>query len=290
MAKPMQTSQSCLGIIACGGKMPIVAAKAAQNSGRPIHIIAIEEAASKEVESFPHSWVNLGEIGRLLKLLRKNECQQLVILGNLQRPDISGLRIDIGGLVNLPRILKILVGGDNSLLSGIVNFFDSKGFEVVGVQDIATDLLVGAGPMGRHKPGKKDLKDIEIGLKVVTTLGALDVGQGAVVATQYVLAVEAAEGTDQMLDRCKDLRQWGDDKKGKRSGVLIKCAKPGQEKRIDLPTVGPQTVRGVIKAGLRGIALAANNVLVMDRDELIQLADEAGIFIIGVEASPSTDQ
>ncbi len=289
MAETQHKSPAGLGIIACGGNMPLVVAKAAQDVGRPVHIVAIEGAASKGVEAFPHSWVQLSKIGRLLKLLRENNCHQLVIVGAMKRPDYSRLRPDFGAIINLPTILKITVGGDNLILSVIVNFFDKKGFEVVGAQDIAKDLLVGVGPMGRHRPNKIDLKDIEIGLNVVEKLGALDVGQGAVVASQYVLAVEAAEGTDQMLDRCKDLRQSGARKKGKRSGVLVKCPKPNQERRIDLPTVGPQTVRGVVDAGLKGIALAANNVLVIDRDELIQLADEAGIFIFGVVAKDSSD-
>jgi len=289
MAKPKQKSPAGLGIIACGGSMPLLVAKAAQDAGQPVHIIAIREAASKDVESFPHSWVTLGKLGQLLKILRKNECHQLVIVGTMKRPDLSSIRLDLGSIANLPTLLNLTVGGDDSVLSAIVNFFEGKGFEVVGAQEIANDLLVNTGPVGRHRPGKKDLKDIELGLKVVTALGALDVGQGAVVASQYVLAVEAAEGTDQMLARCKDLRQWGVEKKSKRSGALIKCAKPGQERRIDLPTVGPQTVRGAIEAGLAGIALAANNVLIIDREEMIQLADEAGIFIIGVEANPSTD-
>ncbi len=264
--------------------MPLEVARAAEDTGLPVHIIAIEGAASKGVEAFPHSWVQLSKIGRMLKLLRENNCQQLVIVGAMKRPDYARLRPDFGAIINLPTILNLTVGGDNSILSVIVNFFDKKGFEVVGAQDIAKDLLVGVGPMGRHRPNKKDLRDIQTGLNVVEKLGALDVGQAAVVASQYVLAVEAAEGTDLMLDRCRDLRQSGSRKVGKQSGVLVKGPKPGQERRIDLPTVGPQTVRKAAEAGLKGIALAANNVLVIDRDEVVKLADDAGIFIFGVEA------
>lgn len=269
--------------------MPISVAKAAEAAGRPIHVIALHDTAHKDIEAFPHTWVKLGEVGRVLKILKNNDCKQLVIVGGIRRPDFSTIKFDMGVFANLPAILNLTVGGDNSVLTAIVSFFDKKGFEVVGAHEVASELLVESGLLGQHRPSKKDLKDIEIGLNVVTALGALDVGQCAVVASQYVLAVEAAEGTDQMLVRCKDLRQWGVEKKNKRSGVLIKCAKPGQERRIDLPTVGPQTVRGAIEAGLAGMALAANNVLMIDREEMIQLADEAGIFIIGVEASPSTD-
>jgi hypothetical protein len=289
MAKTKQTLPAGLGIIAGSGSMPISVAKAAEAAGRPIHVIALHDTAHKDIEAFPHTWVKLGEVGRVLKILKNNDCKQLVIVGGIRRPDFSTIKFDMGVFANLPAILNLTVGGDNSVLTAIVSFFDKKGFEVVGAHEVASELLVESGLLGQHRPSKKDLKDIEIGLNVVTALGALDVGQCAVVASQYVLAVEAAEGTDQMLVRCKDLRQWGVEKKNKRSGVLIKCAKPGQERRIDLPTVGPQTVRGAIEAGLAGMALAANNVLMIDREEMIQLADEAGIFIIGVEASPSAD-
>lgn len=289
MAKTKQTQPAGLGIIAGSGSMPISVAKAAEAAGRPIHVIALHDTAHKDIEAFPHTWVKLGEVGRVLKILKNNDCKQLVIVGGIRRPDFSTIKFDMGVFANLPAILNLTVGGDNSVLTAIVSFFDKKGFEVVGAHEVASELLVESGLLGQHRPSKKDLKDIEIGLNVVTALGALDVGQCAVVASQYVLAVEAAEGTDQMLVRCKDLRQWGVEKKNKRSGVLIKCAKPGQERRIDLPTVGPQTVRGAIEAGLAGMALAANNVLMIDREEMIQLADEAGIFIIGVEASPSAD-
>ena len=263
--------------------MPISVALAAEAAGRKVHIVALHDTTHKDVEQFSHTWISLGEIGRMLKVLKSNDCKQLAIVGGVHRPDFSTLKIDIGVLTNLPVILNLTSGGDNSILTSIVTFFEKKGFEVVGAHEIARDLLVESGPLGRHRPDKKDLKDIAIGLKVVTRLGEMDVGQAAVVASEYVLAVEAAEGTDRMLARCKDLRQWGRDRKNKRIGVFIKCAKPGQERRIDLPAIGPQTVRGAIDAGLSGLALAVDDVMLVDREELVELADEAGLFIVGVD-------
>lgn len=176
-----------------------------------------------------------------------------------------------------------LLGGDNSVLTGIIGFFESKGFKVVGAHEIAPDLIAGKGVFSKRRPGKTDRADIAIGLEVIAALGPLDVGQATVVAHKYVLAVEAAEGTDKMIERCKDLNKWGKSGRRKRSGVLVKCAKPGQERRIDLPTVGPETIRHASQAGLAGIAIAANDVLIVDRERFIKAANDAGLFVVGVE-------
>lgn len=283
MAKPTHTQAAGLGIIAGGGSMPISVAQAAASAGRPIHIFGISGAADRAIESFPHSWINFGHIGKILSISRAKNLHEMVIVGAVRRPNFRDLRPDFGALVNLPSLLGWTVGGDNSVLAGIIGFFESKGFTVVGAHDIAPKLLAGQEVFTRRKPGKTDRADIAIGLRVVNALGALDVGQAAVVAHQYVLAVEAAEGTDQMLSRCKRLNKWGESGARKRSGVLVKCAKPGQERRIDLPTVGPDTVRRAAEAGLAGIAIAANDVLIVNRDEFIQSANEAGLFVVGVE-------
>lgn len=282
----MPTQPRCpgLSIIAGGGDMPLAVARAAQASGRELHVFAITGAADQGVEAFPHSWINFGHIGRILSVSRAKNCRELVIVGAVRRPRLRDLRIDFGALVNLPSLFGWTVGGDNSVLTGIIHFFESKGFTVVGAHDIAPELIAGQEIFTRRKPGKTDNADISIGLKVIAALGALDVGQAAVVAHQYVLAVEAAEGTDRMLERCKDLNKWWKGGRSKRSGVLVKCAKPGQERRIDLPTVGPDTVRLAAAAGLSGIAIAANDVLVVNRDEFIRAADDAGLFVIGVKA------
>jgi len=282
MTKLTNIQTGGLSIIAGGGEMPLSVAQAATSAGRPIHIFGISGSADHGIEQFPHSWINFGHIGKILSVSRAKNLNEMVIVGAVKRPAFRDLRIDFGALLNLPSLFGWTVGGDNSVLAGIIGFFESKGFTVVGAHEIAPKLLAGQEIFTRRKPGKVDKADIAIGLNVVSALGALDVGQAAVVSHQYVLAVEAAEGTDQMLRRCESLNRRGDYKKGKRSGVLIKCAKPGQERRIDLPTVGPDTVRLAAEAGLSGIAIAANDVLIVNRDEFIQTANEAGLFVVGV--------
>ena len=283
MARSQHSHPAGLSIIAGGGDMPIAVARAAREKGRPLHIFGITGAANPAIEDYPHNWINFGHIGKILSVSKTKDCRELVIVGAVKRPRLTDLRIDFGALINLPSLLGWTVGGDNSVLSGIIKFFESKGFTVVGAHEIAPDLLAGQELYTKRKPGKADTADISVGLKVINALGALDVGQAAVVANRYVLAVEAAEGTDRMLERCADLNRWW--KRGRRSGVLIKCAKPGQERRIDLPTVGPDTIKRAAEAGLAGIAIAANDVLIVNREEFIQSANAAGLFVVGVDAS-----
>lgn len=268
--------------------MPISVAETARGHGRHVHIVALEGVTSDAVEAFSHTWVRFGEIGKVIKALRRERCEDLVIVGGVRRPKVADVRLDLGGIVNLPALLGWTVGGDNSALSGIVGFLESKGFEVLGAHEVDPDLLADEGPLGKHRPGKQDQEDIAIACRVVRTLGMLDVGQAAVVARRYVLAVEAAEGTDHMLERCKDLNQWWGGRRTSRSGVLVKCAKPGQERRVDLPTIGPETVRRAAEAGLAGIGVAAHDVLIVDKSGLIEAADRAGLFVVGVRI-PDTD-
>lgn len=274
---------NCLGIIAGSGSMPMAVAAAAQAAGRPVHFIAIEGAASDAVESFPHTWVNFGQVGRLLKVLKRESCNDVVIIGGVRRPKFNDLRIDFGCIANSLSILRKLAGGDNSVLSGVVQFFEDKGFHVMGAHEIAPELVAHQGALGRRRPSKQDLADVALAIDLIEAIGKFDVGQAAVVARGHVLAVEAAEGTDALLERCKSVKKWTPSTRDKSSGVLVKCAKPGQERRVDLPAIGPETVRRVHQANLRGIAITAGDVLIAEREEVISVADELGIFVFGIE-------
>lgn len=261
--------------------MPLQLAQVLSEENRELHILALVGEASSKIENYQHSWIKWGQIGLLFKVLEQNDCKDVVIVGSVSRPDIRNMRFDFGAIKTLPFILSLMSGGDDSILSRIVHFFENKGYAIRGVQDVAPQFLVSSGVLTSKKPNRQDEKDIQMGLSVVQTLGALDVGQAAVVAKEYVLAVEAAEGTDAMLERAGDLRQWG--RKNKKSGVLVKCPKPGQEQRIDMPTIGSHTVQMAAKAGLNGIAVAAGQVLIVDQDELVTAAKEHNIFVIGYE-------
>ncbi len=282
---PSQDTKNTLGIIAGGGNMPFLIADAGLAQGRNVHVIGIDGEASEKISTYSHDWMKWGELGHLLKILEQQHCKEIVIIGSVTRPDLSQVKFDFGAVKNMPFLMSLTIGGDDTILSGIVKFFEKHGFSVKGAHEIAPGLLAGVGVLGKYRPSIRDEQDIETGLNVVRTLGKLDVGQAAVISRDYVLAVEAAEGTDSMLRRCSDLRQWGEQGKKKRTGVLVKCPKPTQEQRIDMPTVGSRTVELASEAGLAGIAISAGGVLLADKERMVEIADSQKMFLIGVDSS-----
>ena len=257
-------------------------AEAASARGLTLHIVGIRGEARDEIERFPHTWVKWGEVGKMFRALDNNGCGDIVIIGGVDRPDFSNIQLDLGAIKTLPFILSLGKGGDDHVLSRVVRFFEEKGYRVHGAGDVAPELLAGEGVLGSRTPSAEDEADIVLALRVVGALGRLDVGQAAVVVNGYVLAVEAAEGTDAMLTRCAELRATGRTGRRSRAGVLVKAPKPGQEERVDLPTIGPDTVTKAAEAGLSGIAVAAGQVLMAERGTTIRAADQHGLFLVGV--------
>jgi hypothetical protein len=276
------TSGAPLGILAGGGSLPVAIAELAARRGRSVHIVGISGEAERGIERFPHTWIAWGEVGKLLEALKTAGADELVIIGGVKRPDLKSVRLDLGAIRNLPLLISLTVGGDDSVLKNVVRFFEAKGLKVIGAHEAAPELVAPVGPLGSHRPGDDVKRDIDRGLKVTRALGLLDVGQAAVVVRGHVLAVEAAEGTDRMLERASELRQWGERARGRREGALVKASKPGQDLRVDMPAIGPRTVERAAAAGLAAIALEAGRVLVAERHEVERLANEAGIAILGV--------
>ncbi|ODR95384.1 hypothetical protein AUC69_02410 [Methyloceanibacter superfactus] len=278
-----------LGIIAGQGPLPRVLAELAIAHGVPVHVVAIRGEAHEEVEGFSHTWIKWGEIGKLFAALESHACKDLVIIGGVNRPDFGNVRLDIGAIKTLPFLLSLAKGGDDHVLSRVVRFFEEKGYHVHGAGDVAPELLAQEGKLTTKAPSAEDASDIEAAFKVVRALGRLDVGQCAVVARGRVLAVEAAEGTDGMLERCAELRKVGRTWGTRPAGVLVKAPKPGQEERVDMPTIGPKTVRLAAAAGLSGIAMAAGHVLMAERDATIKAANESKLFLFGERWDPAAD-
>jgi DUF1009 family protein len=271
---------SRLGILAASGSLPIAVCEAAQAKGIEVFAVAIRGQASTDITRFPHRWLRLGEVGGMLNTLRDADCQQIVIVGALKRPDLWRVGMDFGFIWHLPTILGLTRGGDDTVLKRVIRFFEGQGFTVRGAHEIAPSLLAPSGPCGVHRPSVEHEGDIAHGLALLEALGPFDVGQSVVVARGHVLAIEAAEGTDEMLKRCGGLHQWG--RQG-RAGVLIKAPKTGQELRIDMPVIGPRTVENVAAAGLAGIAVMSGQVMIADQAEMISLADRNEIFVTGID-------
>ncbi len=267
-----------LGILAGGGPLPGHVAAAARAAGRSVFIVGLEGFAERAVlEPYPHEFVRLGAAGRALQLLREQGCRDLVIIGPVRRPSLFDLRPDAEGARILARLGRAVFAGDDGLLAALVTTLADEGFHVIGAHEILEEVLAPPGLLTRAAPDSEAMRDVARGIEVVRALGAADVGQACVVQQGIVLAVEAVEGTDAMLERCRVLARPGV------GGLLVKLAKPGQELRADMPTIGPRTVGAAAASGLRGIAFEAGGTILTDRQTMIEAADAAELFLLGVE-------
>jgi len=272
-----------LGLIAGGGGLPVEIAQHCERSGRPLFVIRLKGFAGTELSPYAGAEVGLAELGKCMKALKRAGCRSICLAGNVARPDFTSLVPDLRGLALLPKVIATARKGDDALLRLLVGEFEKEGFLVEGAHEVMEDLSLPSGPLGAHSPSDDSLADARQALEVARAIGRLDVGQAVVVARGLVLAVEAQEGTDALLARVADLPTHLKGRAGAGAGVLAKAPKPIQETRVDLPTIGLATVHGVARAGLAGIVGEAGRLLVLDRDETIALADQLGIFILGVE-------
>lgn len=258
--------------------MPGLLAEAALARGQDVFLLGFEGFADPAVLApYPHAFARLGAAGRIRELLNAHACRDLVLAGAVRRPSMLDIRPDAFGVQVLGRIGRAAFAGDDTILNAIVKVLNDEGFVVRGVDELLAEVLAPSGLLSLSAPDASARADIERGMAVVQALGSVDVGQCAVVQQGIVLAVEAAEGTDQMLIRAGSLARPGV------GGVLVKLVKPGQDRRADLPTLGPDTVRLAAQAGLRGIAFEGNGTLILERSATIAAADAAGLFLIGVD-------
>ncbi len=252
-------------------------AAAARAAGRELFIVGFEGQTPPEwVEAYPHAWVRLGAVTRTIELLHRAGCNEVCLIGRVGRPSLGAFVRDRRALGILRR-LGSLDAGDDRLLRAVVAELEGEGFTVVGADTLADDLLAPEGCIGGQEPDDVARADVRRGIAVLRALGTVDVGQAVVVQSQLVLGVEAVEGTDALLERCARLKRDGP------GGVLVKGRKPGQERRVDLPTIGPRTVEAAAAAGLRGIAIEARHTLIAEIGEVERLALRLGVFVQGVE-------
>lgn len=265
---------SRLAIISGTGALPGLLADAAPE--RPL-VCAVEgvEVSGPEVGIR----FRIERLMPFLDQLHEAGVSRVAFAGGMRRPALDPALFDPATAQIVPSLVPALQAGDDATLRAILGLFEEAGFDVVGADDIAPHLVPGAGVLGPHRPSAADERDAARAAQIVAALGAADVGQGAVVAQGLCLAVEALPGTDAMLDfvaaTAGGLRP---DPKGAK-GTFYKAPKPGQERRVDLPALGPKTVRRAAAAGLAGIAWEAGGVLLLDRAAVESAAAEAGLFL-----------
>ena len=270
--------------LVCGaGSLPLAVADLLRTAGRRVLLFPLRGSARPEdYAEWPHTFLRIGQIGVFTRALRAENCRELVLIGSLVRPAVWQIRFDWESFKLLPRIFAAYRGGDDHLLRSVAKMVEGYGLVLRGVHEVAPEILVPQGPLGRLQPSGGEREDIAFGLQYLLAAGHFDVGQAVVVAGRHVLAVEAAEGTDGMLARVAKLRANG--RIRTRGGVLVKAPKPQQDRRFDLPSIGPATIKGATRAGLAGIAVTARETVMAEPATLAATADRAGLFVVGVAA------
>jgi DUF1009 family protein len=276
---------SPIGLIAAGGVMPFAVADSLTARGINPVLFALRGACDPVgVERFRHHWISVGQLGKATRLFRAENCRDLVFIGTLVRPALSEVRLDWGTLRVIGRVWAAFRGGDDHLLSGIGRILEQDGFRMVGIKDVAPDLLMPEGCLTQEAPDEKAAADIARGREVLRALSPFDIGQATVVIDGHVVGVEDIEGTDGLLTRVARLRAEGRIRARTARGVLVKAPKSGQDLRFDLPTIGPRTVEGAAAGKLAGIATLAGNTIVVEPQAVIEAADAAGLFVTGLSA------
>ena len=268
-----------LCVIAGGGILPRKLADNFDPSGDRIFFLAFRNITDPEVVAGRHhEWLELGEVQKAIDAMHRNNVDKVVMAGPIQRPALSSLALDIRALKMLAKGgLKAF--GDDGLLSLVAKEIEKEGIKVIGIEQILSGVLTKEGLLAGPAPTKISWDDIKRGLQVLNSLGPSDVGQSIAVQEGIVLAIEAIEGTDQMIERAGSLQR------NVSGPILIKISKTNQDKRVDLPTAGPETVNNAIRSGFQGLALEANNSLLLDKDRVIDIAEKNSFFVIGVDQS-----
>lgn len=279
-----QSPPGRLAIIAGGGRLPHDVAQAARQSGDDPFILLLKNEHDQDWQGFEHVVLSIGDVKGLARLVREYKIDRVVLSGAVRRrPEFGDIRLTLSTFLNLPSILrKLASGGDDTVLRMAIALIEGAGCKVIGAHEIAPLLLAETGPLGTVSPDAADRADIAAAMQAADVLGQMDIGQGAVAIGGRVVALEGAEGTDSMLQRVAALRIEGR-VSARRKGVLVKLCKPKQDMRADLPTIGLSTIENAKAAGLAGVAIEAGRALVLERDALVKAADEAGLFVVGVD-------
>jgi DUF1009 family protein len=271
-----------LGLISLGGSLPLALAKALQASNTTFHCLCIEGVTDPAIQAYPHDMMRFLKIGQAFGALRKAGCKRIVFVGQFFRPRLLKMRFDLTTLKYLPLILLSRAGGDDTVLKKVTQAFEREGFEVLSQKDVAPTLVAQSGQMGQYGISDQSQSDAALGLKILHALGENDIGQAVVIDRQRVIAVEAAEGTDEMLRRVQNLRGTERYQAPRRSGVLVKAAKPQQHLRDDMPVIGLNTVQNAAAAGLEAIAVESGRVITADLPGMVTLANEHKLAVVGM--------
>lgn len=266
-----------LALIAGNGNLPLEIIRSCQKRNTYLIVIGFESQIHLNEMNVPYAQFSIGSIGKILAHLKKHNIKQIVFAGNIKRPSLKELQVDWVGAKWLQKLSLKAMKGDDALLSGIIKLLEKEGFEILKPSDFLDNLMMPTGTLTTTSPTPEDYLDIERGVHILKALSPLDVGQSVIIQQGLVLGIEAIEGTKALIERCGLLKRQGP------GGVLVKMAKVGQNKKIDLPTIGPETIQDLKKASLVGIAAESNVTQIVDYEQTVKLANDLGIFIVEVK-------
>jgi len=267
-----------VGLIAGNGTFPLEVAESISQKNKEVFIVALKGAASRDLERYPHIWIRMGQIGRAIQALKENNCEELILIGGVEKPNVWLLKPDSGALKLFFKLIMLPVKGDASILKALLNFLeiDNK-FKVVGAEKYISHLLMSEGLLAGEKVDEQTQIDIDIAITNCKNIGSKDIGQACVVVDREIIASEDDSGTDKML---KDI--ISKELKFNKKGVLVKLAKPIQDRRVDLPAIGMQTMHLVNEIGLCGIAIENRSSFISDKEKVLKFASDNNIFIYGL--------
>ena len=266
-----------VGLIAGNGTFPLEVAESISQKNKEVFIVALKGAASRDLERYPHIWIRMGQIGRAIQALKENNCEELILIGGVKKPNLWLLKPDFGALKLFFKLVMLPSKGDASILKTLLQFLeiDNK-FKVVGAEKYIPHLLMSEGLLAGEKIDKQTQIDIDIAIANCINIGFKDIGQACVVVNGEIITSEDVSGTDNMLRNLvsKEI-------KFSKKGVLVKLTKPIQDKRVDLPVIGMQTIHLVKEIGLKGIAIENRSSFILEKEQVIKFANDNEIFIYG---------
>ncbi|MDP4005032.1 LpxI family protein [Methylobacterium sp. NEAU K] len=287
MAAADPVPEGALVLIAGAGRLPMLVADSLNRARRPFRLIALRGFTDRSLRARADATVDLLDLAATLKLLRRWGPAVVVPAGGVARPSPAAIFNAAAALRNRETLRAIAGGGDDRLLRAALALVEEEGHRVLGVHEAAPDLLCPEGRLGGLGPDQAAAASIRTGRGVLAALSPYDLGQAVAVSGDRVLAVEGPEGTDRMLSRARALgRKPFGLGRALPATVLVKAPKLGQDLRVDLPAVGPRTVRNAARAGCVGLALEAGGTLVIDRAATAVEADRLGLFVVGYGAAP----
>jgi UDP-2,3-diacylglucosamine hydrolase len=273
-----------IAILAGAGQLPIQLVNHLERTGQEVRVLVFRGFAEAEMQRRADATVDLLDLKTIMSTLEGWRPQAVSLVGAVRRPGFSALLSAYSLLRNMHEVKEVITRGDDQVLRGAVMLLEERGHRVVGAHELAPDLVAARILSGAREPGADDRETIALGLDLLKSLSAFDIGQGAVIARRHVLAIEGPEGTDQMMRRVMKMRQsWFGLRRQEEGGVLIKAAKRGQDLRVDMPTIGPRTIVEAAKAGLSGIAIGAGSTFVLEQEKTLRTADRLGLFLIAVD-------